>query len=49
MRFKVDNQKSKNSKIALQNDTYLVIWTTTPWTLPSNVAIAVNPKELYVS
>ncbi|EQD51466.1 Isoleucyl-tRNA synthetase, partial [mine drainage metagenome] len=26
----------------------LLIWTTTPWTLPSNIAIAVNPKELYV-
>src|SRR5216684_4180097 len=26
----------------------LVIWTTTPWTLPANLAIAVDPKELYV-
>ncbi len=26
---------------------YLVVWTTTPWTLPSNVAIAVNPNEKY--
>ncbi len=26
----------------------LVIWTTTPWTLPANLAIAVHPKELYV-
>ncbi len=25
----------------------MVIWTTTPWTLPANVAIAVNPKEYY--
>jgi isoleucyl-tRNA synthetase len=25
----------------------LVIWTTTPWTLPSNVAVAVNPKIMY--
>src|SRR5256714_1200001 len=24
------------------------IWTTTPWTLPANLAIAVDPKELYV-
>ncbi len=24
------------------------IWTTTPWTLPANLAIAVHPKELYV-
>src|SRR5712692_8271956 len=26
----------------------IVIWTTTPWTLPANLAIAVDPKELYV-
>ena len=26
----------------------LVIWTTTPWTLPANVAIALNPEEEYV-
>ncbi|MDP1853353.1 MAG: isoleucine--tRNA ligase [Candidatus Omnitrophota bacterium] len=28
---------------------YLLAWTTTPWTLPANVAIAVNPELLYVS
>lgn len=27
---------------------FLVIWTTTPWTLLSNIAIAVNPDEYYV-
>ena len=26
----------------------IAIWTTTPWTLPANMAIAVDPKELYV-
>ena len=26
----------------------ILIWTTTPWTLPANLAIAVHPKELYV-
>jgi len=30
----------------MQNTFYLA-WTTTPWTLPSNVALAVNPKEEY--
>ena len=29
-------------------DAYLLAWTTTPWTLPSNVALCVNPKESYV-
>src|SRR4030095_5147136 len=27
----------------------LVVWTTTPWTLPANLAIAVHPKERYVA
>ncbi len=26
----------------------IIIWTTTPWTLPANLAIALHPKELYV-
>jgi len=26
----------------------IAIWTTTPWTLPANLAIAVDPKEIYV-
>ena len=29
-------------------DTYILAWTTTPWTLPSNVALCVNPNEEYV-
>jgi isoleucyl-tRNA synthetase len=29
-------------------DTFLLAWTTTPWTLPGNVALAVNPKIEYV-
>ncbi len=29
-------------------NTFLVIWTTTPWTLPANVAVAVNPELDYV-
>jgi len=30
------------------NGTSIAIWTTTPWTLPANLAIAVDPKENYV-
>ena len=37
-RFKVKNEEN----------TYILAWTTTPWTLPSNVALCVNPKETYV-
>ena len=29
-------------------DVYFLAWTTTPWTLPSNVALCVNPEEDYV-
>ncbi len=37
VRFKVRNE-----------DAYILAWTTTPWTLPSNVALCVNPDESYV-
>ena len=29
-------------------DAYFLAWTTTPWTLPSNVALCVNPDQVYV-
>ncbi|HUB92674.1 MAG TPA: class I tRNA ligase family protein, partial [Candidatus Saccharimonadales bacterium] len=45
--FKIDGKKS-NPKVELGQETYLAVWTTTPWTLPANVAIAANPKKLYV-
>ena len=28
-------------------DAYFLAWTTTPWTLPSNVALCVNPNDTY--
>ena len=31
-----------------EQQTYLMAWTTTPWTLPSNVALTVNGKETYI-
>ncbi|MBI2042182.1 MAG: isoleucine--tRNA ligase [Candidatus Nealsonbacteria bacterium] len=39
VKFKIQNPKFVNS--------YLLIWTTTPWTLPANVAVAVNPEFTY--
>ncbi|MEL0098736.1 MAG: class I tRNA ligase family protein, partial [Opitutae bacterium] len=30
-----------------EQNTFLVIWTTTPWTLPANLAVAVHPREKY--
>ncbi len=33
---------------AVGEDAYYLVWTTTPWTLPSNVALCVNPSDTYV-
>ena len=33
---------------AVGEDAYFLAWTTTPWTLPSNLALCVNPDETYV-
>ena len=35
-------------KVKSMDNTYLLIWTTTPWTLMANVAACVNPNEKYV-
>ena len=35
-------------KVRNTENEYILAWTTTPWTLPSNVALCVNPKETYV-
>ena len=31
-----------------EEDAYILAWTTTPWTLPSNAGLCINPKETYV-
>src|SRR5690606_26671684 len=36
------------AKIVGKDDTYLLAWTTTPWTIPSNAAMAVGAKIPYV-
>jgi len=35
-------------KLDIQGDAGVVIWTTTPWTLPANTGISLNPEEMYV-
>ena len=35
-------------KLKSQENTYFLVWTTTPWTLCANVALCVNPNETYV-
>ena len=40
VKFKILNPEFENSS--------LLVWTTTPWTLPGNVAVAINPEFIYV-
>ena len=40
--------KVKDGKGILDADTSFIIWTTTPWTLPANQGISVNPAYTYV-
>lgn len=40
--------KVKNGKGVLDTDTQIVIWTTTPWTIPANLGISVHPDLTYV-
>ncbi|RRD93160.1 isoleucine--tRNA ligase [Clostridiales bacterium COT073_COT-073] len=48
--YKDVTEKTIIVRFRLKNEenTYFLAWTTTPWTLPSNVALALNPKETYV-
>ncbi len=48
--YKDVKEKSVFVKFALKNreKTYFLVWTTTPWTLPSNVAVCLNPDATYV-
>ena len=40
--------KIKDGKGVLDTDTSIVIWTTTPWTIPANLGISVHPDLSYV-
>ncbi len=42
VKYKITGQLSKTT-----GQLFLLVWTTTPWTLPSNVAVAVNPDFTY--
>lgn len=47
--YKDVKEKSAIVKFKVKGeDAYFLAWTTTPWTLPSNVALCVNPVEIYV-
>ena len=47
--YKDVKEKSAVVKFKVKGeDAYILAWTTTPWTLPSNVALCVNPNEKYI-
>ncbi len=43
-----ENSAVARFKVKGSENRYILAWTTTPWTLPSNVALCVNPNEPYV-
>ena len=53
VRFKFDEESTKKinsgvlSSANNDKDIYAIIWTTTPWTIPSNMAISMHPKYEY--
>ena len=52
VRFKFDDESVKKISNILNNangdkDVYAIIWTTTPWTIPSNMAISMHPRFEY--
>ena len=47
VKFKVKDDAGKLAEACDLDKTYFIIWTTTTWTLPGNLAIALNPLEQY--
>lgn len=47
LKFKM--KATSHKPLATGGDTYILAWTTTPWTLPGNVALAVNPQFQYAA
>ncbi len=45
VKFRIEDPKGIDG---LDKDTYFVIWTTTPWTLPANMALTLHPHFMYV-
>src|SRR2546425_2363421 len=47
VRFRLTDEWVKSLDLPIEKPLYAVIWTTTPWTLPANLAIAVKPDYEY--
>src|SRR5690606_15359026 len=48
VKFAVPADQSAKFGLPADKPLFVVIWTTTPWTIPANLAIAVNPDVEYV-
>ncbi|MEW5805503.1 MAG: class I tRNA ligase family protein [Patescibacteria group bacterium] len=48
LKFRVQNLDVGRLTAGIRNPVFLLAWTTTPWTLPGNVALAVHPELDYV-
>ncbi len=49
VRFKLASDPAALAPALAGRDVYCLIWTTTPWTIPANLAISFNPKFEYVA
>jgi isoleucyl-tRNA synthetase len=49
VKFKLLSDISDNTPELAGKDVYIVIWTTTPWTLPANLAVALHPEFTYAA
>ncbi|MGL4484170.1 MAG: isoleucine--tRNA ligase, partial [Anaerovoracaceae bacterium] len=47
-KFKITGAGKNNAKITGNGNEYFIAWTTTPWTLPSNVSLTVGPNIDYI-
>ena len=47
--FKLNDTVENLFKGADSDNSYIMIWTTTPWTLPANLAIALHPEYEYAA
>ena len=49
VRFRLTSDAAEIDPALAGREVYGLIWTTTPWTMPANMAIAFNPKFEYVA
>ena len=47
VKFRVPVDEAQKFGMPIDKPLFIVIWTTTPWTIPANLAIALHPQQLY--